>query len=367
MKRLFIGSSICICVLLFGAAAVFPQNLFNGPESVAFDSLQNRYLVSNYYDGSIVQVDSDGNQSYFITGLGHCLGNTILNGVIYVSTADSVVMGIDLATAQVVDVFGLTVNNHVDGVTTDTSGFLYVVDTGGRILKIDLTTDDYSIFVSSGLSTGLQDIIFDKENNRLLAVSYFQNAPVQGIDLSDSSVYVVVNTSFGNFDGITRDQFGNTYVATYSNSGSIYRYDPEFALGPELISSGHQGPAGLDYNQRDNILAVPNFYGNTVDFIPINVSSTGEIELPDSPGSLRNYPNPFNAYTVIEFSLDFPQNVILDIFDPLGRRIETLSEAGCQIGTHRVTWKTDGIASGVYYCRLSLINGTKIRKITLIK
>lgn len=361
--------SLGVMTLLFmlNATMVFTQNLFNGPESVAFDSLQSRYLVSNYYDGSIVQVDSSGNQSYFITGLGHCLGNTIKDGIVYVSTGDSLVMGIDLATGQIVDSFGFSAFNGLDGTTTDTSGFLYVVDTGGRIFKVDPASGNSSVFASSGLSPGLQDIFFDKENNRLLAVSFYQNAPVKGIDLSDSSVYVVVNTSFGNFDGITRDQFGNTYVATYSNSGCVYRYDPEFVLGPELISSGHQGPAGLDYNQRDNILAIPNFYANTVDFIPINTSAAGYMELPERSGILRNYPNPFNSYTVIEFSLETRQNISLDIYDILGRRIETLSSAACEDGIHRVTWQADDIPSGIYYCRLSLADWVAIRKVTLIK
>jgi hypothetical protein len=324
---------LSVAVMLCTGSA-FSQNLFNGPESVAFDSLHNRYLVSNYPDGSIVQVDSEGNQSYFCTGLGHCLGNTIVNSILYVSTRDSLVMGIDLASSGIVDIISIPPYGNLDGMTADTSGFLYVVDTGGRIFKVNLDSGAHSVFVSNGLSPGLQDIIFDPQNNRLLAVSFYSNVPIQGIDLSDSSVYVVVNTSFGNFDGITRDQFGNTYVATYSNSGCVYRYDPEFALGPELISSGHQGPAGLDYNQRDNILAVPNFYANTVDFIPIDVSSVADIEVPRSPGIFQNYPNPFNAYTVIEFGLDAPQNITLEIFDILGRRVETLSISDYQAGIH---------------------------------
>lgn len=358
---------VWIILILLNATTVCPQNHFNGPESVAFDSLQSRYLVSNYYDGSIAQVDSNGIQSYFITGLGHCLGNTIENNIIYVSTGNSRVISLDLATAQQVDAFELPVYNHVDGVTTDTSGFLYVVDTGGRIFKVDPGTGSYSVFVSGGLPPVLQDIFFDKENNRLLAVSFNQSSPVYGIDLSDSSVYVVVNTSFGNFDGITRDQFGNTYVATYANSGCIYRYDPEFALGPELISSGHQGPAGIDYNQRDNILAVPNFYANTVDFIPIGTSSAEDPEKAVSIAGLRNYPNPFNSYTVIEFSLDFPQNLSLEIFDILGRRIETLANSDYDAGIYHIVWKTDNIPSGIYYCKLGSNENVLTRKITLLK
>jgi hypothetical protein len=363
--RVFIG--IPGLLLLVACSVSFSQNLLNGPESVAFDSLHDRYLVSNYYDGSIVQMDEDGNQSYFVSGLGHCLGNTIAGNTLYASTVDSLVMGLDLATAQIVAVFGLPAMGIVDGMTTDTSGFLYVVDTGGRIFKVDPATGSYSVFATDDFTPGLQDIIFDAENNRLLAVSYYQNAPIQGVNLSDSTVYTVVATSFGYFDGITRDQFGNTYVASYSNNGAIYRYDPEFALGPELISSPHQGPAGLDYNRRDNILAVPNFYGNTVDLIPINVSSTASDNIPDRLNLPSNYPNPFNSSTVIEFSLTGPEDITLEIFDNLGRRIETLAGYNYPAGEHRVIWNAGGLSSGIYFYRIKTAQYDKSRKMVLLK
>lgn len=345
----------------------FSQNLFNGPESVAFDSLNNRYLVSNYYDGSIVQVDEEGNQSYFTTGYGHCLGNTIVGNRLYVSLADSVVGVFDMATAQIVDVFGFSTIGHVDGLTADTSGYLYVVDTAGRIFKVDPATGGYSIFATDYFAPGLQDIIFDAENNRLLTVSYSPNAPVQAVDLGDSSIYTVVENSFGYFDGITRDQFGNTYVASASNNGTIYRYDPDFALGPEVISTPHQGPAGLDYNRRDNILAVPNFYANTVDFIPIEVSSTVENGAPVKINLPRNYPNPFNSHTVIEFTLLEPENVTLEIFDNLGRRIEAFPEHAFTAGVHRIGWNSRDLSSGIYFYRIKAAEYNRRGKMILLK
>ena len=372
MKTFLLRLFFVLSVITISATVSFSQSLFNGPESVAFDSLYDRYLVSNYNDGSIVQVDTNGNQSYFATGLDHCLGNTIMGNTLYVSIIDSMllfssVIGIDLATAQIVSNTYIPCFEHMDGQTADTSGFLYVADTWGRIFKINPATGGYSTFASDVLTPGLQDIIFDAQNNRLLAVSYYQNAPIQGVDLSDSSVYTVVNTSFGYFDGITRDQFGNTYVATYSNSGSIYRYDPDFALGPELISSDHQGPAGIDYNQRGNILAVPNFYANTVDFIPIEITSTGNIGTPDCIGVLRNYPNPFNAYTVIEFSLKEPGNIRLEIFDTIGRRLETLVDCNYPAGVHDVIWNAGDAASGIYFYRIMIGRYDQIRKMILLK
>ena len=279
----------------------------------------------------------------------------------------SQVVGLDLATAQPVSVFYISSIGNLDGQTADTSGFLYVVDTGGRVIKVNPVNGAYNIFASDGLTPGLQDIIFDPQNNRLLAVSFYQNAPIQAIDLIDSTVYDVVATGFSNFDGIARDQLGNTYVATYSNSGCIYRYDPDFALGPELISSGHQGPAGIDYNQRDNILAVPNFYGNTIDFIPIDVTSIGSINIPHSIESVRNYPNPFNAYTIIEFSLREPGNVRLEIIDNLGRRIEAMLNSNYPAGDHSVIWNAEGLSSGIYFYKIQTGEYSRTRKMILLK
>ena len=76
-------------------------------------------------------------------------------------------------------------------------------------------------------------------------------------------------------DGITIDQYRNIYVATHQG-GCIYSYDSAINNPPQLISSGHNGPAGPHYNKRDNILAVPNFYSNSVDLIPVSLSSVEE-------------------------------------------------------------------------------------------
>ncbi len=67
------------------------QNLLNNPESVVFDQLRCRYLVSNWGDGNIVSIDSLGNQAFFLTSLttgclfltvvfpvNHCLQSALL-------------------------------------------------------------------------------------------------------------------------------------------------------------------------------------------------------------------------------------------------------------------------------------------------
>ena len=95
---------------------------------------------------------------------------------------------------------------QIYGITTDTSGNLYVIDGSyRRIYKINISTKTYTTFVNSGLPPYPQDCIFDEENNRLLVVAWASNAPIQAVSLSDSTVTNVVSTNFGLFDVITKD------------------------------------------------------------------------------------------------------------------------------------------------------------------
>ncbi len=68
---------------------------------------------------------------------------------------------------------------------------------------------------------------------------------------------------------------------------------------------------------------------------------------------LGNYPNPFNPTTMIEFSLPSVQNITLNIYDILGRKIKTLINGKLGEGTHQVLWNGEDnlgnhVSSGVY-------------------
>ena len=154
--------------------------LFDRPESAAFDTLHNLYLISNYGQGNVIGIDTSGVDSVFLSGFGACYGNCIKDDIFYISNG-SVIFGIDLATLDTVMQVTTYPSGSSDGMTADTSGYLYVVDTGGRIFKISLITHEVTTFVNSGLAPYTQDIIFDAKHNRLLAAGYSTNAPIQAI------------------------------------------------------------------------------------------------------------------------------------------------------------------------------------------
>lgn len=86
------------------------------------------------------------------------------------------------------------------------------------------------------------------------------------------------------------------------------------------------------------------------------VSDPGGL-LPDAVELEPNFPNPFNAGTVIRYGLPGARTVSLAVFDGLGRRVRVLEEGQKPAGRHTSTW--DGLreggetaASGVYHLRL---------------
>jgi hypothetical protein len=83
---------------------------------------------------------------------------------------------------------------------------------------------------------------------------------------------------------------------------------------------------------------------------------------PDAEGQtltlmLAASPNPFEPYTVIQFSLAESMPVALRLFDAQGRLVETLIDAECSPGLHAVRWEGDlpsgGAApTGIFFCEI---------------
>jgi len=84
---------------------------------------------------------------------------------------------------------------------------------------------------------------------------------------------------------------------------------------------------------------------------------------------LTSYPNPFNATVTIEFALSREQIVSLDIFDLLGRRVESLLHDRLSAGPQSLTWNAQAQPSGFYFARLSgsALSSSITSKLLLIK
>ena len=355
-------------VFILLTSCLHSQNLLSGPECVSYDSLHNRYLVSNWNNGNIVAMDSAQNQSYFLQRSGHALGNCIAGNTFYVSIGNTI-LGVDLDdptdTVMYLPVAGTT---QMDGMTVDDNNNLYVVASIiAKIYKVDLQNQNYSEFVSSGISSRPQDIVYDRKFNRLLVCSWFEDSPIQAISLEDSSLTDLVATPLGNCDGLAIDDSCNYYFSSWTTN-SIYSYDTTFTNPPLLGSAGHNGPSNICYNSKDKIIAVPSFNSNAVKFISLYPVAVRESSM--TPGNfdlLQNYPNPFNPATTIDYRVFKPGFVSLKVFDVLGNEVATLVNDERESGSYQSLFDAVNLTSGVYFYQLRSNGNVLTKKMTCIK
>ena len=81
----------------------------------------------------------------------------------------------------------------------------------------------------------------------------------------------------------------------------------------------------------------------------------------------QNYPNPFNSSTTISYTLPHSCDVTIDIYDILGRKVETLVNDEQPAGYHQVIWNADDAVSGIYFYRINASDYTETKKMMLLK
>jgi aminopeptidase N len=96
--------------------------------------------------------------------------------------------------------------------------------------------------------------------------------------------------------------------------------------------------------------------------------SFDENDLPPSTYMLeQNYPNPFNSTTTISYQIPEREQVVLKIYDILGREVATLVDTKQFSGFYECQWHPQNMATGIYFYRLNAGSVQLQKKIVLIK
>jgi plastocyanin len=80
-----------------------------------------------------------------------------------------------------------------------------------------------------------------------------------------------------------------------------------------------------------------------------------------------NYPNPFNAQTLIRYSIPSASHVNIEIYNVLGQKIDDLLDSDQAAGDHEITWNASDQSSGVFFYRVNVDGNTKTGRMTLLK
>jgi hypothetical protein len=103
---------------------------------------------------------------------------------------------------------------------------------------------------------------------------------------------------------------------------------------------------------------------------PIAVESNSSNQSIKNPSltNLSMLPNPFNSALVIRFEMLDANPIDLKIYDIAGREIWRLESRNLHLGTNEVVWDAEGMPSGIYFVRLSVVGiQSSVRKVVLVK
>ncbi|NTV38114.1 MAG: T9SS type A sorting domain-containing protein [Anaerolineales bacterium] len=90
--------------------------------------------------------------------------------------------------------------------------------------------------------------------------------------------------------------------------------------------------------------------------------------VPEEFALAQNFPNPFNPTTQISFTLGQASKVTLEVYNLLGQRVAMLIDGQLRAaGKHEAQFQAIGLASGVYFYRLTAGENMATMKMMLVR
>jgi len=245
-------------------------------------------------------------------------------------------------------------------------------------------------------------IFYDDSENYFsdLLNGYFE----EYLDYSDSTnngiiAYVTIETSddldFGDDIGVFDLEGGSNFGDCDNNVESVLVGNATWQDGPLTIpiyghindcdNGGFQLPGFIENNpieirvwdesESEEYTLVINreelLFGEEyilINNVEMTVLSNSEIYIQNFKlDFINNYPNPFNPHTTFEFNIQNSMDYKISIINVLGKEIEIIHNGWINSGNHSITWNGEHLKSGIYFCKLSSLNGVLTKKIILLK
>ncbi len=261
---------ILFCALMLGCSSGYSQ--FTAPESIVYSGSVSAYFVSDAGAGKILKMSGDGKKvEDYVTGLSQPKGIAISGRSLWVSDVNKLVE-LDPGSGKVKKEYQVKDAKFLNDVEPDSDGNIYISDTwnnciyklakGGSIVeKMKLK----NISAPNGL-------LYDKSRNRLLVVSYNENATIKSIDLGKNEVSTLLETRLKELDGIQFNATGKKLYFTAWGTKAVYSCDLD-SNGrpgePAVYQSGIDGPADIFFVREKNKLAVPSMNSGKIYFFDV--------------------------------------------------------------------------------------------------
>ncbi len=336
----------------------------------------------------IYKYDFNGNASEYL--LQNWDGSQWVNWVRYVYTYDTVGNMLEEKSQEW----------HRDG-WLDSRRYLYLYDDSGNVID-----DIYQTFYNNEWINYEKNIYsFDNKRNMIENIflkwqvdkwtnskrtynTYDNNSKVTeqlNQDWKDTAWINRYNSFYSYSDGKTREILTLFWVVdSWKNSSLVtYAFDLR-GINTEKLSkiwtnsewknntknsytNDNRGNKTEDWSQQWNGLSWRNVSKIIYTWQQLITDVADEPSTPTTFTLQQNYPNPFNPVTVINYQLQTKSDVMLKIYDVLGREVVTLVDETQPAGKNSVRWDATNMPSGVYYYRLQAGQYSEMKKLVLAK
>ena len=339
MKRSFV-----LALILFSMMNMHIEGqAYSQPESIIYDRANQRYLVSNRANNTIVSRSENGTLTNFIaTGLNEPHG-LLIKGDTLISVNKTYVMGYLLSNAT--EVFNLPMPDatFLNDCALDENNNLYVSDWKKYVIfKINLSSFDVTTLVSSGIKPN--GLLYDYKHKRLLQCDVAAPGAINAIDLETGAVTNLYKGIINYLDGMATDEYGNIYFSSWGDM-AIYAFDYTYGTAPIKVASGFSGPADISFDTVTHIMAVPNYNKNEIILKPM--------------GTLPMGIHPVMRESVADSKVSFTWTAAAGATEykfEIANNIEFANKTQLQLTT--TTAIIEGLDEGIYYWRVRATNGT---------
>lgn len=200
------------------------------------------------------------------------------------------------------------------------------------------------------------------------AINNAYTGPVDSLNFG--VYYSQTNTSYNGFPnlykswsmkaGTRKTEVNNTDISMVTASGPFtVRFGQSINVGfvytfgetvEELVEQVRAARA------KNVMPATPNFNSPRV-----------PVYIPEETSLVGNYPNPFNPTTNIIVDLERTGDIVLELYDIMGRRITGIFEGRLRNRRYEIPFDASGLASGIYVVVLRSDQGIQSTKITLVR
>ncbi|MFH2031138.1 MAG: T9SS type A sorting domain-containing protein, partial [Bacteroidota bacterium] len=191
------------------------------------------------------------------------------------------------------------------------------------------------------------------------------------------SIEIAFNTSSFSIDSldVSLSENRNLLMLSYIDSlnGRAYL---EFADLAGNLNEAYNVAASLNYfadthNIKDSLMISVRSFNKKLNEVVNKFTIYTLQQIPNNFVLYQNYPNPFNPSTTIMYDLPQEVRVNIKLYDLLGQEIATIVNMDQKPGTHKLEIDlrklNSGLASGVYFYRMTAGKFVKTKKMLLLK